>query len=815
MRTRRLFPVPAHLNKVIRSLLLLGLAAAPGFAVVPRGCTGSSPLGVFRISVRNPQGGAPLAVRFLSRIPAGSRLIWDPVHLSPKLSDKAEVAAIVGPTADGRLAALEPHKASQRCEWALLHSPGVIAIVLGPQGLNMHKVDTLVTRDEDLLQELADYAEQTSEVEDLVQQLADSEDSGTGTDAALKGFSTQYGVSVPKLDTATNTNQQATMLLRAVLPTSAGYDPLAPTTSQVQQSAGLAASVAGLFFGDGVGLAAGGAVLFGNLKTVLFPGTEFRSAFAQNSGPDSMALCTKSAAPKAHTRLAFLWAYRVPDVNPPVLAIDGPAHLPLGVKSPLKVAAAEGATFKQLDRVRDWRLTPVNGGDAIAVSVTPGSTPDIIEVDLSKATKLVPGEYRLTATWDWDSLSIGTIHLHKFGDLSRAQFASGASDHLVQGHGVVTVGLAGTDFEFIDKVSLQKVGPRAPAASEIRFDLPDGKRKGEQDKMTVDIDTASAGKYKLLLAQADGARPHEIPVTVLPPNPKLSSLPLRVNTGETHQTIRLEGTGLDRIESVTTAAGAVKGALNDDAWCGEFHLKTGAKAGDHYDLLLHVQGLEEPLKLPDAIEVVGPRPLISAVRKSAPVNLGLEMRPDELPAGTTVGFVVTGRHLGSRPELELGCSTGDVRKALTLTPDEPGHGASLTFAGDGELYLSVDPGAVGYPGCGLQVSVRTDPEGLSDPFPLGRVVRVPRLDEFTLTSEQTGPSTYAGILRGRDLDLVEKTGWDSKNGLPVEAIPTPVPGDPTKQTLRINLPWPAPAPHSPLYVWLRGEQEGRKTSVID
>ena len=33
------------------------------------------------------------------------------------------------------------------------------------------------------------------------------------------------------------------------------------------------------------------------------------------------------------------------------------------------------------------------------------------------------------------------------------------------------------------------------------------------------------------------------------------------------------------------------------------------------------------------------------------------------------------------------------------------------------------------------------------------------------------------------------------------------------QTLRLVLPWPAPGPHAPLYVWLRGEQTGRKTAV--
>jgi hypothetical protein len=129
------------------------------------------------------------------------------------------------------------------------------------------------------------------------------------------------------------------------------------------------------------------------------------------------------------------------------------------------------------------------------------------------------------------------------------------------------------------------------------------------------------------------------------------------------------------------------------------------------------------------------------------------------------------------------------------------------------LYLSVDPGAVGYPGCRLAATAILDPEGRSDHFVLGRVIRVPRLDRFILTTEKVGDSSYAGTLEGRDLDVIEKAGWDAEHGVPVESIPTTVPGEPSRQTVRIVLPWPAPGPHALLYVWLRGETRGRKTVV--
>ena len=216
-----------------------------------------------------------------------------------------------------------------------------------------------------------------------------------------------------------------------------------------------------------------------------------------------------------------------------------------------------------------------------------------------------------------------------------------------------------------------------------------------------------------------------------------------------------------------------------------------------------------------SIKIVGPRPRILSLQKSLAGAMGIEIGADELPAGTAAGLVLTVNllHDTVRPRLELGCEAGELRQSSTLAPGEPSGGASLTLAGPETLYLSVDPGAVGYAGCRLAATVILDPEGRSDRFVLGRVIRVPRLDKFTLTTEKVGESSYVGTLEGRDLDVIEKVGWDAEHGTRVESIPTPVPGDPSRQTVRVVLPWPAPGPHALLYVWLRGEARGRKTVV--
>jgi hypothetical protein len=803
---------------VVRFSLALLLLSPAIPAALPRGCTGSTSLGTFHLTVA-PTKGAPLPLKSIDVIPPGSHLVWDPVHLPPRDAGSAEISAALLPEPKGELIFVEPRKANKRQEWVIPKSPGVVALVYGPQGLSAGKVKKLVARNEDLLTELATYAEQTSEVEALVQELADSEDAGVPADAVLKGFASRYGVSVPKLNSSAPTNQQAGVLLSALMPTANAYDPLASGASQTLQSASLAASVAGAFFGPNIGLASGGIALFADLKAIAFPGSEFRSAFAQSSGPDSLTLCTKTATPKARTHLVYLWAYRVPNDKAPVVSLAAD-HIPVASKSPIRVTG-DAVAVKELSRAREWRLAPVSSGTPVAIAAAAPATPaDTLDLDLTKA-KLAPGDYHLQAMWDWSPLNFGgVLHVHPYGDFSHIEISADSRDKLIEGSGTVPVTLQGADFEFVEKASLEKprdprrFGP-PPAPRDLTFALPLGKRAGEQRTLEVNVPADIPGHYLLALVQSDGVK-HEVPITVLPPNPKIANLPIRVNVDEASQAFRLEGSGVERIASVATDAGAVTGEPRGRQWSGMFRIKPGLPAGRRFALTVKVEGLAEPLTLEDAVEIVGPRPRIVSVRSSMPADLGIEVHDGELPSGSVVGLALSVDHLygaSGQPVVTIGCSGGDARSALKLLPNEQAGGASLTQAGPGSLFLSLDPGKVGFPGCTLTAAISTEPEGRSEPRPLGRVIRLPKVEQLSLTNEKAGPSNYAGVLKGSDLDIIEKVGWDAQNGVPVDSIPTPVPGERAKETLRVALPWPSPQPHAPLYVWLRDEKQGRLTSV--
>ena len=812
-----------------RFWILVCLLVLPASGATTRTCAGSQAVGSFRLTVQPAKGGLALPVRDLSTIPPGGKLRYDPAGVV-EVNTKAQVAVILAPKEDSPakdLMVLGPEPADEPASWDIPKKIDLVALIYGPQGLSVKKLKSLVDKNQEILAELADYADQTSQVEGLVQTLQASERSGNDLQAALSGFSAQYNVAIPKLDPHAPTDQQAGLLLRALMPSVSTYDPLSPRTQVMQQSAGLAAAVASLFFGSPVGLAAGGASLFQNMRTLMFPDTEFRSAIGQAAPSEAMALCTKIQPAKSRTRLAYLWAHRMPNLVEPSLTLIGDAHVPAGSKSLLGLKSAENAGAKSLAHLREWQLVAETGKESFPATVKPTADSKSLELDLTRS-KAAAGEYRLTAKWDWASFQVmGNVFVHPYAKLDAVKLTPESCDRLVEGSGRVTVRLTGADFQFIEKVAVEKADRRQKSPQDLPFTLPKGKRGGPQDWMEAELDmsTLGHGDYRLLLTQSDGLT-HELPVTILPPHPKIAHLPLRANLGDKHQKIRMEGSGLDRIEKLSSDAAEVKlgsaegGGTRRDI---EVQLNAGARKGQMAALAMKIQGIHRPLTVSGGLEIAGPRPKIAGVRKSFPKEGLVELRQDEIPSGTTVSFALSVENLDLSPvdsgragapiSVEVFCSEeARQRNRLLLTPGENAGGARLNVTGQGLLFLSLEPGAVGQSGCDLTASVTTRAAGTSDPFPLGRVVRVPRVEQFVLTDEKLNKDIYVGTLTGQDLDMVEKAGWDAGSGIPVESIPTPV-GEQGKQVLKIGLPWPAPAPHAPVYVWLRGENQGRATGV--
>ena len=813
---------------MLRQVLLGALIVESSRYSFASDCPAGVPIATLKLTVLPAKGGPALPLNSVNIVGPGEKLHYEPVKLPDDLKETSRVAVIIVPASETaaehfKVLTAQPVKAS--AEWLIPDPAGAIGLIFGSYGIDTKKVTSLIQKHPEVITKLADYAEESTRVEALVQTLSQYEKSppeGKNLQSVLEGFSSQYGLKLPSFDKQTASSQQVLSLLKAIAPAVTAKDPLPSRSDVVAKAGSLAESVAASYFGAPAALMAGGAALFQSLHSSLFPPTNFRSAFAQPADSDGTNLCSAKPEEDKDTRvhIDYIWMLRIPNQEPPNVSLIADAHLPVGLPSTVTVSAATVAQLENLSHARDWKLVSDTDIIPIPAKVTSGSSSDTITLDLSQA-KLTPGQYQLGADWDWTPFKVsGKVEIHALGDMAKVRLTAGSRDALITGTGAARIELTGTDFEFVDSISLIQPG-NSQKALPLPFRLPKGKQQGNQPEMQVDINTATLapGRYSLGIIQVTGVTT-DVPITVHPPNPELTQIPLRVNMSEPQQDVMLHGKHLDRIEGITSAnADWILPAIPDGAVevterSATIKLAPTAQKGDRLGAEIVISGLEEPLKIDDIARVVGPRPKITSATKSFAKWASVELRDGEIPTGRAVSFSLQTQSVDSHPKVELACSSEpDTRRKISLVPGDKTDSAELDVIGEGSLFLSADPGVIGVSGCQLTAQLTERETGTSEPFALGRVIRLPRITGFTLTDEKLGDSSYAATLTGRDLQLIEKAGWGATRGEAVQEIPTPVPGNPQEQTPKIAIPWPPPAPKAPLYIWLRGETQARQTNA--
>jgi hypothetical protein len=779
-------------------LLVVALCPAGFSASGARNCIGSVPLATFQIKVSPGNGAAPLPIRVVNTIAKGYKLACTPVKVPPDLKKNARIALVVIPagsaSADG-VTVLEQHTLDGTAEWTMPFTVGSALLVFGPQGLDEKRVTRLVSKDDDLVSELATYADQTEELEDTIDALAAIEDNGED----------EADITPARVSPS---DQVLFALTRALNPVLAAYNPLG-----VGRRAGPATRMGqatNMFFENAGGFVPGGEAL-PMVKTWLMPDTEFRTVYSEPAADDGLTLCAQRKTAGTHNRFVYLWAHRAVNSGPPPISLAQPAWLPAGARSTVPVKLKSIDDWPLVDRVRDWTLT---GGSAPVPVKVRSDQRRLLELDLRK-TAAQPGTYRLEGRWDWGTAKVdGEFHLASLADTKALSIAADSRGALVDGAGVVPLHLDGGDFQFVERVSIRKAGRLGSTPADLDYVLPVGLRAGPQPSMEVEIDTNHfrAGDYLLALAQTGGST-QTVPVRVLPAAPKIDNLPLRVNAGAKDLRLLLRGTGLDRLEGLTAEHATFRlGDINGEEREIFVSLDSGARKGDRFALQLALGGVPDAARISGGIVVVGVRPRIVSVKISPPQELATWLREGEVPAGSFVGMSIQVENADSQPALRLDCAeSARVLEAVRVRSGERRAAAKLDYLGEGLLFASADPGVVGTPGCTLQVALDTESAGASDPVVVGRVIRLPRIESVTLTNE-TVDQGYVALLKGRDLEAIEKTGWTAANGLPVPGPPLSVAGEGDRQTLRVVLPWPSPTPMAPVFVWLRGDKEGRSVA---
>jgi len=798
------------------SAILVPFAIRVFGASAPVTCPAGAPIGNINLSVFLAGRSEGLSLRAINQLGEGNRVVYRPI-LGKHEKRPGEVSFVLLPatpeSADERLIVLEPKSAAERSEWVIPRKISVVAFVYGPDGLNKEKVKTFLSQDDELIVQLAEYAEKTAQVETLIQALSNPQASTENLDAAVSGFASQYGWSA-RIDHTLPAQQQALTILQTIDPVLKANDPLSSQTSQrLGITARLATSIAGLFLGSPFGLAAGGIAIALDVKGIAFPKVFFRSSFAANLSNNSFTLCGRRDPIPPRTKVVYIWALRIPNVKAPHLTIEKRNYLPASQKSLLPVSVSD-ADWKIIDRARNWRLVD-RSGRSMPIAVTKGETDKTFDLNLASVS-VSPGTYDLAADWDWDAFRAnGQISVARLSDFGRIRLTPFSQDHLIAGSGKTPVKLEGSDFEFVTKVEMKKQNDEFATSSVLPFVLRSGLRSGPQNDIDVLIDAKNLepGGYELSLTQVDG-KAHPISIEVLSQPPTIVNLPIVVSHGEQSRCLALRGERLELLTKLESPEARIElgpVAVDQKERSVTIYMNAPLPAGTAYDVKALVRGHAEPITLANAIRIVGPHPEILDAKLSPPAEMEIELNADEFPTGAFVNTLLHVRNVEQDSTVEVSCQ-GQKTPPMMMHMGDHSAITSLQQIDPAHIFVAFDSSGWAS-GCEMLAVVSNGIDGRSDSYRLGRLIRMPRIEEFKILERHASGNSFEAMLRGTDLQAIDKVGWDSSHGIPVTDLPSPIPGQGLKQALHVRLPKPQPSFHATLYVWFRGEQVGRATSI--
>ena len=133
-------------------------------------CPAGAPLGTMELQVKSPGNKDSLPLQEINRLSEGDTVIYSPV-LRGIERRPGEVALVLVPAkrhADSdMLIVSELARADRPHEWMIPQTMSLAAFVYGPQGLSKKESKGFLSQDDQLVAQLADYAEKTSQTEAL------------------------------------------------------------------------------------------------------------------------------------------------------------------------------------------------------------------------------------------------------------------------------------------------------------------------------------------------------------------------------------------------------------------------------------------------------------------------------------------------------------------------------------------------------------------------------------------------------------------------------------------------------------------------
>jgi hypothetical protein len=206
-------------------------------------------------------------------------------------------------------------------------------------------------------------------------------------------------------------------------------------------------------------------------------------------------------------------------------------------------------------------------------------------------------------------------------------------------------------------------------------------------------------------------------------------------------------------------------------------------------------------------------PVIVSSKLSGANGTTVTLHPPEFPAGATLSGMLDVKNISEASTLELSCAAGNWLGSRLAIGGETSSWSLQQISPD-QLFFSYDTSAIPA-GCDLEGRIDNGKDGRSKAFLLARLIRIPKIDTIAFASESQStpsPGLSGFYIEGRNLEMIGKAAWDSTPPTDVTALPTPIMGEGQRQRLPISLPQPGETSAS-LTVWLRGDAEGRPTSI--
>jgi hypothetical protein len=168
------------------------------------------------------------------------------------------------------------------------------------------------------------------------------------------------------------------------------------------------------------------------------------------------------------------------------------------------------------------------------------------------------------------------------------------------------------------------------------------------------------------------------------------------------------------------------------------------------------------------------------------------------------------RNIEPNGVLRLSCAEGSGEQS-SLHIGEQTPRWSLQRLSPDQLFLAFD--SSGLPaGCSLQAVIDNGRDGISQPFTLAHILRMPQIDSLTVSAGQPQNGMRQYQLTGANLEMIQKLGWEQADQTDVSSLPTPLSGPGLRQSLDVTLPDP-PNPEAVLLLWLRGDKQARESTI--